>query len=456
MLDGITHVIRGQDHVSNTPTQINILTRARRRRCRSTPTARTSSATTARSSRSGTAPSRSTRSAQDGYIPEALMNFLALLGWSYDDKTTVMTPGGARRALLARAGRAEPRDVRLREARLAERRPPAALDEDEYAERLARLAARAGDRLAGGARARDGAARPGEAREALAVPGLRPLPVRAGEPGRRRPGDLPARPPRRSAPSSRGRRRRSSRRCARFAEAEGLKPREAFAPIRLAVTGSKVSPGLFESLELLGKDEAARAAASYGRYMSSEMQTATIPATQSGHGPARRADARTPPRRRSSAASPRAAPGTSGASGSSVRAVTTPPPPSGAAARAARGRARRAIRAAPRRRRGRRARRRPRRRRRSRRARRRARPRARCAPARPRRAARGRARTRWRGAGRTGAAAAHRPSRPRRAGRASAAIPSSRASVWASSSRARRPGWHSAPPPEFRAPRAAS
>jgi glutamyl-tRNA synthetase len=40
-----------------------------------------------------------------------------------------------------------------------------------------------------------------------------------------------------------------------FAEAKGLKPREAFAPIRLAVTGSKISPGLFESLELLGKDE---------------------------------------------------------------------------------------------------------------------------------------------------------------------------------------------------------
>ncbi len=40
-----------------------------------------------------------------------------------------------------------------------------------------------------------------------------------------------------------------------FAEAQGMKPREAFAPIRLAVTGSKVSPGLFESLELLGKTE---------------------------------------------------------------------------------------------------------------------------------------------------------------------------------------------------------
>jgi glutamyl-tRNA synthetase len=39
-----------------------------------------------------------------------------------------------------------------------------------------------------------------------------------------------------------------------LAERMALKPREAFQPIRIAVTGSKVSPGLFESLELLGKD----------------------------------------------------------------------------------------------------------------------------------------------------------------------------------------------------------
>ncbi len=34
----------------------------------------------------------------------------------------------------------------------------------------------------------------------------------------------------------------------------GLKPRQAFQPVRVAVTGSTVSPGLFESLELLGKE----------------------------------------------------------------------------------------------------------------------------------------------------------------------------------------------------------
>jgi glutamyl-tRNA synthetase len=34
----------------------------------------------------------------------------------------------------------------------------------------------------------------------------------------------------------------------------GLKPRKGFEPIRVAVTGSKVSPGLFESIELLGRE----------------------------------------------------------------------------------------------------------------------------------------------------------------------------------------------------------
>ena len=43
-----------------------------------------------------------------------------------------------------------------------------------------------------------------------------------------------------------------------LAERLELSPRKAFEPIRIAVTGSKVSPGLFESLELLGKEESLR------------------------------------------------------------------------------------------------------------------------------------------------------------------------------------------------------
>jgi glutamyl-tRNA synthetase len=44
-----------------------------------------------------------------------------------------------------------------------------------------------------------------------------------------------------------------------------LSPRKAFEPIRIAVTGSKVSPGLFESLELLGKDETLRRLSAFAR-----------------------------------------------------------------------------------------------------------------------------------------------------------------------------------------------
>jgi glutamyl-tRNA synthetase len=51
-----------------------------------------------------------------------------------------------------------------------------------------------------------------------------------------------------------------------LAERLGLKPREAFQPVRVAVTGSKISPGLFESIELLGREETlARLDAALGR-----------------------------------------------------------------------------------------------------------------------------------------------------------------------------------------------
>ena len=33
-----------------------------------------------------------------------------------------------------------------------------------------------------------------------------------------------------------------------------LKPRKAFAPVRVAITGSHISPPLYESMELLGRE----------------------------------------------------------------------------------------------------------------------------------------------------------------------------------------------------------
>ena len=41
---------------------------------------------------------------------------------------------------------------------------------------------------------------------------------------------------------------------AELVEALGVKPKFAFAPLRVAITGRRVSPPLFESMEILGKD----------------------------------------------------------------------------------------------------------------------------------------------------------------------------------------------------------
>jgi len=42
---------------------------------------------------------------------------------------------------------------------------------------------------------------------------------------------------------------------AALVEGLGIKPRLAYGPVRVALTGRRVSPPLFESLEILGRDE---------------------------------------------------------------------------------------------------------------------------------------------------------------------------------------------------------
>jgi glutamyl-tRNA synthetase len=49
-------------------------------------------------------------------------------------------------------------------------------------------------------------------------------------------------------------------------EGLGLKPRNAFGPVRVAVTGRRVSPPLFESLELLGRERSLGRLAAARRY----------------------------------------------------------------------------------------------------------------------------------------------------------------------------------------------
>src|SRR3989449_3377208 len=88
--DGITHVIRGEDHISNTPKQINII-----RAVGAEPPVYAHVSHVlgpdgkSLSKRHGSVTVDEFRHA--GYYAPALMNFLALLGWSYDDKTTIMS-----------------------------------------------------------------------------------------------------------------------------------------------------------------------------------------------------------------------------------------------------------------------------------------------------------------------------------------------------------------------------
>ena len=89
-LDGITHVIRGDDHVSNTPKQIVIL----RALGSEIPTYAHVPSVFGEdgkklSKRHGAVSVDEFRGG--GYIAPALMNFLALLGWAPDGETTIMS-----------------------------------------------------------------------------------------------------------------------------------------------------------------------------------------------------------------------------------------------------------------------------------------------------------------------------------------------------------------------------
>src|SRR3954471_6357247 len=88
--DGITHVIRGEDHISNTPKQINVI-----RAVGAEPPVYAhvshvfGSDGKKLSKRHGATGVDQFRKA--GYLPEALVNFLALLGWAPDGETTIMS-----------------------------------------------------------------------------------------------------------------------------------------------------------------------------------------------------------------------------------------------------------------------------------------------------------------------------------------------------------------------------
>jgi glutamyl-tRNA synthetase len=264
-LDGITHVIRGQDHVSNTPKQLRILEAIgadlpayAHVPLLNGPDGRKLS------KRHGAITVEDFR--EQGYLPETLVNYLALLGWSYDDRTEIMSRDElVERFTLDRVG-ASGATFDYKKLEWLNGMYLRALSPESYAdtlvgylreqgyewdEQLIRKAAPLVQEkistlgefpaFAGFLFARvepDLALGDGEVLPAAVdrLAEVEPFEADAIETALR---DL--------------------------ADSLGLKPREAFQPIRLALTGSRVSPGLFESLELLGKDESLARLSGSGR-----------------------------------------------------------------------------------------------------------------------------------------------------------------------------------------------
>ena len=257
ILDRITHVIRAEDHVSNTPSQINILRAlgADLPVYAHLPNINGDDGKKL-SKRHGALSVEAFR--DDGYLPAALMNFLALLGWSYDDKTTIMS----RHELVERftLERVVPSPAVLDYKKLDWMNGMylRALQPDEYAHFLERWLREHGidwpqQRVfATAPLVQDKIEKFSQYPDFVRFL-FEDVPPPEGVDGKvvaaaaDRLAQLPTWEAGAIEEDLRG-----------LVEELGEKPRTAFAPIRLAVTGSKISPGLFESLELLGRDESLR------------------------------------------------------------------------------------------------------------------------------------------------------------------------------------------------------
>jgi glutamyl-tRNA synthetase len=252
---GITHVIRGEDHISNTPRQMMVL--------------KALGADTPvyahlpllhgpdgkkLSKRHGAASVQELRDA--GYLPAAVRNYLALLGWGYDESTTFFSTEELIKLFSLERVSKNPavfdeqklrwmngrylRELPLEELhgllteRLGREIPVEAVQIaqekmqtlDDFWTLAAFLVERQPtDEKAWGKVMKDGAAeRLATARAALAQ--TDPFTAEAIEASLRS-----------------------------VVDQTGDKPNKVFQPLRVAISGSTVSPGIFESVAVLGRDE---------------------------------------------------------------------------------------------------------------------------------------------------------------------------------------------------------
>jgi glutamyl-tRNA synthetase len=255
--DRITHVIRGSDHVSNTPKQLRILEALGHEPpvYAHVPDVLGGDGKKL-SKRHGATSVDEFRAA--GYVSEALLNFLALLGWAPDGETTIMSPDElVRRFSLDRVG-SSPATLDYEKLDWMNGVYLRALSPHEYADELVAFLRE------------QGVDWPEERIRAAAplaqekIERLGQFPDYAGFLFQRRDGydaadldrDVLAAAADTLAEVEPFTAATIEEALRALAERLGQKPGQAFQPIRIAVTGSKVSPGLFESIELLGRDEA--------------------------------------------------------------------------------------------------------------------------------------------------------------------------------------------------------
>jgi glutamyl-tRNA synthetase len=252
--DRITHVLRGPDHVANTPKQINILKAlgADLPIYGHVPNVNGDDGKKL-SKRHGAVTVDEFR--RDGYLPAALVNYLALLGWSYDDKTTIMSRHElVERFTLDRIG-ASPATFDYKKLDWMNGVYLRNLQPDEYALDLLRWL---GEQGIDWPEERVRATVPivqEKIEKFSAYPDFVRFLFEPIEPPGGLDVDLLRAAHDRLASVDPWDASVIDETLRALADELGQKPRQAFQPIRLAVTGSKISPGLFESLELLGKEE---------------------------------------------------------------------------------------------------------------------------------------------------------------------------------------------------------
>jgi glutamyl-tRNA synthetase len=256
---GITHVIRGEDHLSNTPKQLLVLEAldAQPPVYAHLPLLHGPDGKKL-SKRHGAASVQDLRAA--GYLPEAVRNYLALLGWGdEDDETLIPTDELIRRFRIERVSR-NPARFDEQKLRWMNGRYLRALGTDELTHRIEEyLSEPPADGL------RDAVAISEEKIQTLAD--FWPLAGFIFE----GPADDPA--AREKWLSDGGREALADARAAldgtepfdaehieralrEVVQARDAKPKDVFQPVRVALAGSTISPGIFETLQVLGRDEA--------------------------------------------------------------------------------------------------------------------------------------------------------------------------------------------------------